>query len=60
MSILLTILGESAQKIYENFTFDKEDEKKDITNILKKFNEYVEPQINQIFERYMFYRIYQQ
>ena len=60
VSILLTILGESAQKIYENFTFDKEDEKKDITNILKKFNEYVEPQINQIFERCMFYRRYQQ
>ena len=60
VSILLTILGESAQKIYENFTFDKEDEKKNITNILKKFNEYVEPQINQIFERCMFYRRYQQ
>ena len=60
VSILLTILGESAQKIYENFTFDKEDEKKNITNILKKFNEYVEPQINQIFEICMFYRRYQQ
>ena len=59
ISILLTILGESAQKIYDNMTFIKDennDEKEDIECILKKFDKYIEPMINTIYNTCIFYR----
>lgn len=53
-AILLTILGETAQKIYDNMTFIKteaNDKANDIFVVLNKFQDYIEPQINTIFER---------
>ena len=53
VSTLLTILGESAQKIYEDFTFiknDKYDQAKNIEDVLEKFDKYVEPRVNKIYE----------
>ena len=50
VSILLTILGESAQQIYDNMDIEKT-EKEDINAVLKKLEEYIESRVNTIYER---------
>ena len=54
ISTLLTILGESAQKIYEDFRFTQKED--NIESVLEKFDKYVEPKVNKIYERCIFHR----
>ena len=56
VSILLTILGEIWQKIYNNIDFDKEEKKSNIKEVLLRFDTYVGPRVNTIYEICMFYR----
>ena len=59
ISILLTILGTNAQKIYNNMNFG---DTKEVTilMVLDKFEKHIEPRINIIYERCVFNRRYQE
>ena len=52
IATLLTILGESCRRIYDTFTFEKKEIK--ISDILNKFDQYIESRDNIIFERCVF------
>ena len=57
VSTLLTILGECAYKIYQDFTFiktEKNDQAKNIEEVLEQFDKYLEQRVNKIYERCIF------
>ena len=55
IAILLHAAGEEAQEIHSQFTFGDEENKEDITTVLKKFDTYCKPRKNTVFERYRFW-----
>ena len=52
---LLNAAGAEAQEIHELFTFATDDEKKEYTIVLQKFEEYCRPKKNVIYERFKFW-----
>ena len=55
VSILLHVAGTDAQEIHEQFQFDEDGDKDDVTKILAKFEEYCRPRKNVVYERYKFW-----
>ena len=60
VSSLLQIMGEEALDIFNNFTFENEDEKKNYDVVVEKFNQHFVPQQNVVVERFNFNRAHQE
>lgn len=54
-SVFLHVVGEDALEVYNNFTFDAEDNKMELDKILKKFEDYCIPKRKVMFERHRFF-----
>ena len=59
---MLVLMGADAVPVYEQFVFDetKEDQKKTLDNVITMFDTHFEPVKNVIYERMLFYQMYQQ
>ena len=55
VAILLNCAGPEAQEVHEQFTFETDDERKDVDKVLEKFGEYCRPRKHVVFERYKFW-----
>lgn len=55
VALLLNIIGDRALKVFNNFTFDKTEDKENIDIVLKKFEDYFMPEKNVTYERHMFF-----
>lgn len=55
VSLLLSIIGDRALKVYNNFSFSDTQDKNDIKDVLKKFEEYFMPEKNVTYERHKFF-----
>ncbi|KAJ8024648.1 hypothetical protein HOLleu_34607 [Holothuria leucospilota] len=53
-STLLHAIGDAGLEVYNTFTFQTEDQKKDLNVLLKKFEEHFSPKQNVTFERHVF------
>lgn len=53
VSVLLTVIGPEAHKVFSTFKLT-EDKKKDINSVLQAFEDYCQPLKNTAFERYKF------
>ncbi len=51
---LLHVIGDEALEIYNTFDFAETEDKNDVKVIIKKFDDYLEPQKNVTFERHIF------
>lgn len=51
---LLHVIGDEALEIYNTFEFAETEDKNDVKVIIKKFDDYFEPQKNVTFERHIF------
>ena len=59
-AILLHVVGEEALEIYNTFQFINEEDRQKLDVLKSKFEEYVNPRKNTIFERYKFWEYKQQ
>jgi hypothetical protein len=59
IAILINLIGEDAQEVFDNFTFEKEGEEKKYSTVLAKFEEFCEPLKNPVVERYNFFEVKQ-
>lgn len=59
-AILLHVIGEEALEIYNTFKFATGEDPNKIAHLKKKFEEYVNPRKNTVFERYRFWECKQQ
>eukprot|EP00118_Oscarella_pearsei_P024302 m.303615 g.303615 ORF g.303615 m.303615 type:complete len:404 (+) comp40836_c0_seq2:158-1369(+) len=55
-AFLLNTIGDDGLDLYETFTWDEEDDAKDIAKVLKKYRDYCVPVLDETFERYTFYQ----
>ena len=53
VSVLLTVIGPEAHKVFGNLKLT-EDKKKDIESVLQAFEDYCQPFKNTAFDRYTF------
>lgn len=53
LATFLTIIGAEAMELYNTFQWNA-DETKNLTNVLRKFEDYCKPKKNQTYERYIF------
>ena len=56
VSTLVYALGSDAETVFSSFTFTDENEKKDITIVMKKFDDHFVPKRNVIHERAVFHQ----
>lgn len=54
MSTLLSIIGEDGVKAHDTFTWKEDENADDISQVLKKFDEFCTPRTQVIYERYRF------
>ena len=59
-AILLHVVGEEALEIYNTFQFVNEEDRHKLDVLKSKFEEYVNPRKNTLFERYKFWEYKQQ
>ena len=59
-AILLHLIGDEALEIYNTFTFSESEDRDKLSVLKKKFEEYVNPRKNTVFERYKFWECKQQ
>ena len=59
IAILINLLGEDAQEIFDNFTFTEGEKPEKYDIVLQKFEEHCLPQKNLVVERYEFFNITQ-
>ena len=59
-AILLHLIGDEALEIYNTFTFSEDEDRDKLTVLKKKFEDYVNPRKNTVFERYKFWECKQQ
>lgn len=55
VSLLLSIIGDRALKVFNNFTYTGTESAKDLKNVLSKFDNYFLPEVNVTFERHNFF-----
>ena len=55
VAILLHSAGTEAQEIFSQFTFENENDKKDVKKVLDHFSTYCKPRKNTVYERYCFW-----
>lgn len=53
--LFFSIVGDGASKIYSNFVFVNDEDKDNLTVVLKKFNDYFMPDKNVTYERHKFF-----
>ncbi|XP_065289918.1 uncharacterized protein [Dermacentor albipictus] len=53
-ALLLSVAGDDALEVFNNFTFLEAERKDDYTTVVRKFKEYCEEQQNEVYERYIF------
>ncbi|XP_072145556.1 uncharacterized protein [Dermacentor andersoni] len=53
-ALLLSVAGDDAVEVFNNFTFLEAERKNDYTTVVRKFKEYCEEQQNEVYERYIF------
>ena len=58
--ILLYVIGEEAMGLYNTFQFATEEDRTKLDVLKSKFEEYVNPRKNTVFERYRFWEYKQQ
>ena len=54
VSTLLSIIGEDGVKVHDTFTWNEDENADDISQVLKKFDEFCTPRTQVIYERYRF------
>ncbi|KAL8567594.1 hypothetical protein ACOMHN_054407 [Nucella lapillus] len=54
-AIILHCAGVQVQEVYEHFTFDEEDDKKDPAKVFEKLAEYCAPRSNEVIETFRFW-----
>lgn len=54
-ALFFSIVGDRALKINNNFVFDNDEDKDNLTVVLKKFNDYFMPDKNVTYERHKFF-----
>nr|XP_037285080.1 uncharacterized protein LOC119178014 [Rhipicephalus microplus] len=54
LALLLSIAGDDAPEVYNNFSFDQGEDRNDYATVIKKFDEYFAEQLNEVHERYVF------
>lgn len=54
-ALLLNAIGDRALKIYNNFTFEQSENQRDFKVVLKKFDSYFLPEVNETYERHSFF-----
>lgn len=54
VALLLSVAGDEALEVYNNFSFTEGDSKNDLETVVKKFDEYCEAQLNEVHERFVF------
>ena len=59
-AILLHLIGDEALEIYNTFTFSESEDRDKLSVLKKKFEDYVNPRKNTVFERYKFWECKQQ
>ena len=59
-AILLHLIGDEALEIYNTFTFGEGEDRDKLSVLKKKFEDYVNPRKNTVFERYKFWECKQQ
>lgn len=55
-AILLNLIGQEALELHNTFTYEQEDDVKDITKVLQKFEDYCNPKKNILHSRFLFYK----
>jgi hypothetical protein len=55
VAILLNIIGEEAVEVHGTFTYENENDQKDIKKVIEKFQLYCNPKKNILHERFIFY-----
>jgi len=55
IALLLNSIGDRALKIFNNFTYDPADDKDNFETVLKKFDSYFLPEVNETYERHTFF-----
>ena len=54
VATLLTVIGGEAVEVYNEFTWNEEDDELKIKRVLEKFESFCNPRKNTIYERYVF------
>ena len=54
MSTLLSVIGEDGVKAHDTFTWNEDENADDISQVLKKFDEFCTPRTQVIYKRYRF------
>lgn len=55
VALFFSIVGDGASKIYNNFVFVNDEDKDNLSVVLKKFNDYFMPDKNVMYERHKFF-----
>lgn len=50
--LLLNAIGDRSIKIYKNFTYEQSEDQRGFKVVLKKFDTYLLPDINETYERH--------
>ncbi|XP_040073489.1 uncharacterized protein LOC120845986, partial [Ixodes scapularis] len=53
-ALLLSVAGDEALEVYNNFILSEGESQQDYATIIKKFDEYCAAQLNEVHERYLF------
>ncbi|XP_077535341.1 uncharacterized protein LOC144147144 isoform X2 [Haemaphysalis longicornis] len=53
-ALLLSVAGNDALEVFNNFTFVEGESKEDYATVVQKFEAYCKEQLNEVYERYMF------
>ncbi|XP_077511488.1 uncharacterized protein LOC144121920 [Amblyomma americanum] len=53
-ALLLSVAGDDALEVFNNFTFSAEESKNDYATVVSKFEAYCQEQQNEVYERYVF------
>ena len=59
VAVFLTCIGDEGIDIFNNFTWENEEDQHDISIVCGKFKEYCEPRKNTVIERYKFWNLHQ-
>lgn len=55
VSIFLNLIGDEALGVYNTFSFETPEEKNDINEVIKRFEDFCKPRKNIVFDRYKFF-----
>ena len=56
LAVLLSVMGPTGVRLYDNLTFTEQEDKEDTTLIIRKIDAAIQGEINETYERYVFNR----